>query len=160
MSESKKKNTGNLWTIVALLVFSILLMVGYKLRASLVPDATVIAPLDISCDLRKSECWSDLPSGGKISLAITPKDIPTLTPLELTIVTDAVNVSSVEIDFVGVDMNMGYNHTVLVKSDNTHFKGTAIIPVCVASKMTWEARVMLQTDTGVVMAPFRFHTLK
>jgi hypothetical protein len=57
-------------------------------------------------------------------------------------------------------MDMGYNRSKLDKVDAAHFKGKAIIPVCVRSKMEWEARVLLYTDHGLIMAPFRFFTMK
>ena len=160
MPDSKNDSLGSLWTIVALLVFLILLLLAYKLKDFSTPDVTAIAPLDSSCDLRKGKCWSELPNGGKVSFSIMPKDIPVLAPLELMVTTEAVDVSTVELDFVGINMDMGYNHTKLERTGRHHFKGTAIIPVCVRDKMVWEARILLQTDTGLLMAPFRFYTLK
>lgn len=138
----------------------VLLLIGYKLKNSSPPDFMVVGTLNTSCDLRKETCWSDLPTSGKVGFSISPKSIPILTSLELTISTESMKVSTVEVDFVGIDMDMGYNHTKLGKFDSNLFKGSAVIPICVRAKMEWEARILLQTDTGLVMAPFRFHTLK
>jgi len=57
-------------------------------------------------------------------------------------------------------MEMGYNRPKLNAIDKINFKGQAILPVCVRSKMDWEARVLLKTDKGTIMAPFRFFTTK
>jgi len=154
------KKTSHLWTIIALLVLVILLTVSYKLKDLLEPSISATAELDTACDLRKGMCTSDLPGGGKVGFAITPNSIPILRPLELQVVTEGVNVSKVEVDFIGVGMDMGYNRPELKAEDARHFKGKTIIPVCVRSKMDWEARVLLHTDHGLVMAPFQFYTQK
>jgi len=154
------KNSFNLWTIIALLVLAILLAVSYKLKDFLKPGVTATAALDKSCDLRKGACTSTLPNGGKVTLSINPNDIPILRPLELKVETEGVKASEVEVDFIGIGMEMGYNRPKLAAKDSSHFKGRAILPVCVRSKMDWEARVLLHTDDGLIMAPFRFFTLK
>ena len=157
---SSEKKASNLWTIVALLALVILLTVSYKLKDLLKPGVTLSAEVDPSCDLRSGACTLNLPTGGKVSFVISPNDIPILRPLELQVQTQGVEVSGVEVDFVGVDMEMGYNRSKLEAKDSNHYMGKAVLPVCVRSKMEWEARVLLQTREGLIMAPFRFYTLK
>ncbi|MCK5809993.1 MAG: hypothetical protein KAH00_02840 [Cocleimonas sp.] len=158
----RKKNnkSEHLWTIVAVLGFTLLLLIGYKLKASLTPNITTTTPLDKSCDLRQGKCTTLLPTGGKISLSITPNTLPILHPLELTVTIDSIDASKIEVDFIGIGMDMGYNRSTLDKVDAKNFKGKAVIPVCIRSKMEWEARVILYTDHGLIMAPFRFFTIK
>lgn len=164
VSPSKNdKNSGQFWTIVAVLVLAILLAVSYKLKDILKPNVAVTVALDESCDLRAGECISELPGGGKVSLSINPNDIPILRPLALQVKTEGVEVSTVEVDFIGIGMEMGYNRSKLEASQDSsknQFTGKAILPVCVRSKMDWEARVLLKTDEGLVMVPFRFFTNK
>lgn len=156
---SSKKIT-NLWTTVALLTLALLLLVSYKLKDMLRPTIAVSAELDESCDLRKAACTSKLPGGGHVTFSISPNDIPILRPLQIDVKIDGEAVSQVEIDFTGIGMDMGYNRPKLTAITKTQFKGKAILPVCVRSKMDWEARVLLQTKRGLLMAPFRFYTLK
>jgi len=158
--ETSEKMASKLWTIVAVLVLAILLAVSYKLKDIFQPSVTSTAALNESCDLRSAPCTSELPGGGKVSLSINPKDIPILRPLTLNVTIDGVEASSVEVDFIGIGMEMGYNRPKLNAIDKTNFKGEAILPVCVRSKMDWEARVLLKTDKGTIMAPFRFFTTK
>lgn len=161
MKKISKENTSEyLWTIVAVLGFVVILIFGYKIKASLSPQITATAERNASCDLRQGKCLSELPYGGTVSLLITPNTLPLLHPLSLTVEVAGVNVSTIEVDFIGIGMDMGYNRSKLDKVDAHHFKGKAVIPVCVRSKMEWEARVLLQTKKGVIMAPFRFYTLK
>ena len=158
-STSSKKIT-NLWTTVALLALILLLIVSYKLKDMLRPVVAASAELDESCDLRKTACTSKLPGGGSVTFSISPKDIPILRPLQIDVKVEGVTVSNTEIDFTGIGMDMGYNRPKLEPITKAQFKGRAILPVCVRSKMEWEARVLLQTERGLIMAPFRFFTLK
>lgn len=159
-TSSTTKKSGQLWTIISVLVLAILLAVSYKLKDLLEPGVTATAVLDESCDLRKGVCTSELPGGGKVTFSINPNDIPILRPLTLQVKTEGVDVSNVEVDFIGIGMEMGYNRPKLGVVDKTNFKGEAILPVCVRTKMDWEARVLLKIGDGLIMAPFRFYTLK
>lgn len=160
MQNLETKKQGNLWTIVALLALVLLLTVSYKLKDMLKPTIATKAELDESCDLRKGSCTSTLPGGGTVSLSISPNDIPILRPLTLDVKIDGIEVSKAEVDFIGIGMEMGYNRPGLEPITKKQYMGRAILPVCVRSKMVWEARVLLQTNDGLIMAPFRFHTLK
>ena len=150
----------NLWTTVALLCLVLLLAVSYKLKDMLKPNVAVKAALDESCDLRKGPCTSNLPGGGQVSLSISPKTIPILRPLQIDVKVDGVDVSKAEVDFTGLGMDMGYNRPNLEPVEKNHYMGKAILPVCVRSRMDWEAKVLLETDRGLIMAPFRFFTQK
>lgn len=160
MQNSETKKSNHLWTIVALLTLVLLLVVSYKLKDMLKPSISATAQLDKSCDLRKGACTSTLPDGGTVRFSITPKDIPILRPLKFKVTVDGVAVSNVEVDLTGIGMDMGYNRPKLESLGNNQFLGKAIIPVCVRAKMDWEAKVLLQTDHGLIMAPFQFYTLK
>lgn len=157
---ASSKKTANLWTTVALLALVLLLLISYKLKDMLRPIVAISVELDESCDLRKAACTSKLPNGGSVTLSISPNDIPILRPLQIDVKIDGEVVSEVSIDFTGIGMDMGYNRPKLQAISKTQFKGKAILPVCVRSKMEWEAKVLLQTDHGLIMAPFRFYTLK
>ncbi len=159
-SKNKDKSGNHLWTIIAFLVLAVLLTASYKLKDLLKPGITTTVELDENCDLRKGKCTSELPGGGKVSFSISPDDIPVLRPLQLEVDVDDIAISGVEVDFIGLGMEMGYNRPALSAITKTHFSGDTVLPVCVRSKMDWEARVLLQTKKGVIMVPFRFYTLK
>jgi hypothetical protein len=124
----------------------------------LYPEIAASAPLDPDCNLRGAPCTGRLPDGTRVIFAIQPADIPVVVPLQLTVVITGGAVASVEVDFAGVDMNMGYNRVALQPEGPGRFTGTGILPVCVRARMTWEARVLLHTPGGLLAAPFRFDT--
>ena len=89
---------------------------------------------------------------------ITPRRIPPAEKLELWVRTHSIDARQVEVDFAGVDMNMGFNRATLDPIGPGEFAGPGMLPVCVRARMTWEARVLLHTDEGLAAAPFRFDT--
>ncbi|MGF1546725.1 MAG: hypothetical protein ACFCUG_05330 [Thiotrichales bacterium] len=146
--------------ILVLVAFGVLAIVGYLARGSLEPKIIAAAAYDSNCDLRSGACELALPTGGSIRFEIEPRTIPLLEPIALTVALKDAPVTAVEVDFVGVDMNMGYNHARLVAQDDGRFRGSVTLPVCVRQRMDWEARVLLETPAGWTLAPFRFFTLK
>ncbi|MCK5901682.1 MAG: hypothetical protein KAG28_00920 [Cocleimonas sp.] len=160
MDYKTKKETENLWTMVAVLLFIVLVVAGYLFKSNLSQSITESAPLDPNCDLRQGACTSKLLTGGGVQFSITPDSLPILRPLKLTVSINDIKVKAISVDFIGLGMDMGYNRFILDKINKTTFTGKAIIPVCVRSKMDWEAVVLLQTDNGLIRVPFRFYTLK
>ncbi len=154
------KNTGSLlWILVTLLCVALIAIATYKTWPLLNPDIVATTPLDPGCDLRAGPCTGSFASGGSVSFEIDPKDIPVVKPLRFQVTLDGLKAAKVEVDFKGVDMDMGFNRTSLEAAGNTSFSGGGILPVCVHYAMEWEARVLVHTDRGLLAAPFRFITV-
>lgn len=146
--------------IVALLLFGIAAVVGYKLNNATQKNVALLAASDPDCELRNGPCHAELPSGGSIEFEIEPRSIPLMKPLSLKVSVRDIEVTATEIDFVGIGMNMGFNRPQLKQVSNNRFEGSTTLPICILQRMEWEARLLLETDKGTVMAPFRFYTDK
>lgn len=145
---------------MAILACGVLATLAYKLWPLLYPEVTEVASLNTGCDLRRSPCEVDFRDGGRVLLDIRPVGIPPATPLRLRVELRGIRSESVEVDFVGVDMYMGFNRVGLVEESPGLYQGSGMIPVCVRDRMTWEARVLLRTPRGLLAAPFRFDTVR
>lgn len=156
----QQKKFEHLWISGAILIFVVLLLVGYRLKDSISSSPATIAAIDPSCDLHQGKCTTRLANGASVSLLLTPQTIRALHPLSLNVVTDAINVSTINVDFRGIDMDMGYNSLTLSKEKKGNFVGETILPACIHEEMKWEARVLLTTKKGVIMVPFQFSTKK
>lgn len=132
----------------------------YKVWPLLNPQTAAVAPLDSSCDLRAGPCTSPLPGGGSITFSLSPRSIPVMQPLLLEVVVDGIEANGAEVDFQGVDMNMGFNRPRLSAAGGGRFSGQGLLPVCVRDAMEWEARVLIESELGLLAAPFRFVTVK
>jgi len=126
----------------------------------LYPQMVATAPIDPACDLRQAPCVSALPDGATVRLGLEPRTLPLLEPVRIEVEVRGVNALGVEVDFAGVDMNMGYNRPVLASQGDGRFSGEVIIPVCVRNRMEWEAKVLVRTPSGLMAAPYRFWTFK
>ncbi len=155
-----EKSDRDLWLLAGLLALVMISIVIYKLWPQLNPELTAVAAIDLECDLRAGPCVGSLPGGGEISFAIEPRDIPLLKPLQLDVELKGIAASSVEVDFVGLGMQMGFNRSQLQADGGNRFSGSGVLPVCIRDAMEWEAKVMVRTDKGIVAAPFRFITIK
>ena len=156
----KKNSWSNLISIIAFVIFATGMLASYLYNKFVLSDIQSEASIEGNCDLRVAPCTSVFPDGSKVSFSINPNTIPILQPLNLTVEAQGFKTSSVSVDFIGLNMDMGFNRTVLKAKNQSHFEGEFIIPICINSRMEWEARVKLETEEGVLMAPFRFYTTK
>jgi len=147
-----------LWAILAVLLLTVLGVVFYKAWPLLYPQALALAPLNPDCRLREGPCTATFTEGGAVTLAIEPQGIPVLAPLTIGVDLAGLQALGVELDFAGVDMNMGYNRVTLESVGDGRYQGEGMLPVCVRDRMTWEAKVLVRTRAGVMVAPFRFET--
>jgi hypothetical protein len=148
--------------IAAIPTFALAIVASVSLSLWLVPAplVTVVAPPDNACDLQLARCTSLVPGGGLVHLSISPRPVPLLRSLQLRVSVEGLDAHMVEVDIVGVGMNMGYNrHMLSVQSDGS-FTAEATLGACITGSMTWQASVMVTTGKIKVVAPFRFVTGK
>lgn len=143
---------------IAALVLAIGGAVGAKLWLVPNPETSVTAPLDPACDLNAGPCSSAIPGGGRIELSIEPRPIPLLRPLRLVVKTQGLDARLVEVDFTGMEMNMGYNRPQLKHEGEHQFTGETTLPVCITGGMAWQAAVIVTTPKIKAVAPFQFDT--
>ena len=145
--------------LVILTAAAVLGGVAWYFRDYFEPPPARTLPLD-DCDLHDGPCRRVLPGGGEVSFAIEPRSIPLTRPLKLRVEVKGVEADRVEVDFSGVTMNMGYNRPRLDKVADGLFEGEGLLPVCIRQRMDWEAKVILRTDRGSFILPWRFETVK
>ena len=155
-----KKKGKLLWQITVAVVALGLALVYYYFHDYFEPEASMTVQADPSCDLRTGGCELPLPGGGLVSFSIEPENIPVMQPLQLDVAVRGIEVQGVEVDFTGVDMNMGFNRSGLAETTPGHFRGESTLPVCIRNRMDWEARVIIKTKSGSIVAPFLFYTVK
>jgi len=153
-------NPEYLWLVGAVLIFIVLLLVGYSIKKSMPHNDSFIVTVNSSCELQQGKCTTSLANGASVSLLLTPNTIRVLHPLLLKVVVEGINISTVNIDFRGISMDMGYNSLTLSKDQEGVFVGETILPACTHLEMKWEARILLSTEQGVIMAPFQFSSRK
>ncbi len=148
----------NLWLALVILLAAVVGVAAYKLQPVLKPEPVLMAQPEAGCDLRVAGCNARFPGGGVLTFEVEPKGIPVVTPLVLRVSLSGLEADAVEVDFAGVDMNMGYNRPALSSVGPGRYEGNGMLPICVRDRMNWEARVLLHGPRGLLAAPFRFET--
>jgi hypothetical protein len=163
MKESAQEMSyGNrlLWLFAGLLLVLVCGVAIYKAQPILFPKITQSAAVDPDCDLRTAPCISSLIDGARVRFEIEPREIPLVKPLQLQVLLEGLNADKVEVDFSGVDMNMGFNRVALHPGKKGEFIGKGMLPVCVRDAMEWEAKVLITTPQGLISVPYRFITVR
>ncbi len=152
--------------ILSVVLIGVLLSLAYyKNQQAQSQQVLLRLTVDQSCDLQKSDCslkWAE----GEITLSITPRPIPLVKPLQIAVQlksrpeAETKQVQGVTVDFKGTTMNMGPNNVKLIESAPNTWTGSGMLPVCIRNQMEWQADVYLQTEQGIIIAPFIFITRK
>ena len=151
-------------SVSVILILLLLTAAYYKVQLSQKQNIIVQAEPQPDCDLQTSVCQVNIPGGGEVSLYIEPRPIPLVTQLDLNVKIKDLKAEAVSVDFQGTTMNMGPNSVVLnsksVSDEHSSFQGKGMLPVCIRNSMEWKAQVFVQTQEGIVVAPFIFVTHK
>jgi len=114
--------------------------------------------ISADCDLHAGPCRHHL-AGGSVTFSISPREIPLMKPLKLLVATEGLAVHGVVVEIRGLNMEMGLNRTPLTRTDEGHWEGETILPICSQRQMEWEAAVQLNAE-GRFEVPFSFHTTR
>ena len=144
--------------LIGVLLILLVVVVGYKLSPMLLPKADVTVQPDAGCDLQRQACVARLPGGGSIELEMGERPIPLVKPFEVRIKANDFKPGRVEIDFAGIEMNMGYNRLLLTPRGDGGFVAEATLPVCITGQMAWQGTVLLESGHERIAIPYRFIT--
>lgn len=142
--------------LIGFLLIALIVVVGYKLSPMLLPKADVTVMPEPGCDLHHGACSVRLPGGGKAELSSSVRPIPMVKPFQIEVKLEGIDAQQVEVDFTGIDMNMGLNRPQLVAQGNGLYRAQASLPVCITGAMDWQATVLIETGSQRIAIPFRF----
>jgi len=144
--------------LIGVLLIALVVVVGYKLSPLLLPKSDLVVEPDPACDLQRGPCRVALPDGGSVELAMGSLPIPLVRPFEARITTEGVTPTRVEVDFSGVDMNMGYNRPRFAERGHGVYAAEVTLPVCITGQMEWQATVLIEAGGRRIAIPHRFVT--
>ena len=144
--------------LIGLELIALVVIVGYKLSPMLLPRADVTVLPDPLCNLQREACSVTLPSGGTIRLAMGTRPVPLVKPFELQVTTSGFSPTRVEVDFAGIDMNMGLNRPQLEARGEGRYAAEVTLPVCITGHMDWQATVLVESGRERIAIPYRLST--
>jgi hypothetical protein len=147
-----------LMDVIGVLLIALVVVIGYKLSPMLLPKADVTVQPDPACDLQQQTCAVDLPGGGKIALSMGTRPVPMVKPFAVQVSTQGFVPGRVEVDFTGIDMNMGFNRPELTLREAGTYVAEATLPVCITGQMDWQVTLLLETGSQRIAIPFRLRS--
>lgn len=147
-----------LFDVIGILLIALVVVVGYKLSPMLLPKADLTVQPDPACDLQHQACAVELPGGGRVELSSGVRPVPMVKPFEIEVATAGLAPTRVEVDFAGVDMNMGYNRPQLAARGNGRYAAEATLPVCITGLMDWQVTVLIETGSQRIAIPYRLRS--
>ncbi len=144
--------------IVGILLLVLIVLIGYKLSPLLMPKADFTVDPDPACNLQLQACTVTLPGGERLTVEAGTRPIPLVRSFQWRVLVPDAGVRRVDVDFSGVDMDMGFNRPQLQAAKDGMFVADVSLPVCVTGRMTWQATVLLETASARIAVPFRFVT--
>jgi len=144
--------------LIGMELIALVVVVGYKLSPMLLPKADLTVQPDPACNLQQQACAVTLPNGGQIELNMATRPIPLVKPFQVEVATRGFTPARVEVDFAGIDMNMGLNRPQLAAGSDGRFVGEVTLPVCITGHMDWQATVLIETGSERIAVPYRFGT--
>lgn len=155
-----EKRTSPMLIISGVLIIALLFAGYYKVEMAKKNNVIAQIEPDKSCDLQKTACSLKLPNGGKVTLDIQPRPIPLVQTINIQVNTEGIKAEAISVDFKGTTMNMGPNNVTLKSESPDSYSAQGMLPVCIRNFMEWQADVYIQTQQGIVIAPFVFVTKK
>ena len=144
--------------VIGLELIALVVVVGYKLSPMLLPKADITVQPDPVCNLQSEACSVTLPSGGNVRLSMGTRPVPLVKPFEVEVATSGFSPARVEVDFAGIDMNMGLNRPQLAARGAGNYVAEVTLPVCITGNMDWQATVLIEAGIERIAIPYRFST--
>ncbi|WP_168735260.1 hypothetical protein [Pseudothauera rhizosphaerae] len=143
--------------LIAAAVALALAVAAYWLEPILFPQPDFVAAPDPGCSLHHGPCTATL-AAGRIEVRFEPRPIPLAQAFRVRVATEGLAPRKIEIDFTGVEMNMGSNLVTLAPVADDSYAAEAVLPVCSSGPMKWRATVILHTGRGRILIPYVFDT--
>lgn len=133
--------------------------VGYRLWQQRQPPPPVVhGEVLRGCDLQRGPCVASFPGGGRLTLDITPRPIPSGASFRVEVKLYNLAANVVQIDLGSPSMNMGNHRQMLTAHTDTLFVGQTTLPACTRGRMDWQLTVTARTRRGPLGARFGFES--
>ena len=141
--------------MAAFLIVPVIIFVFFVWRENSL-DVVETGVVDSSCDVHQTTCEARFNNGSSLFFSMNPKPIKPLTELAIEVQLSNLEAQQVLVDFQGIGIDMGFYRPELKTQNNSLYSGQASLSVCTLDKMLWQATVIVKSEKGVMIAPFRF----
>jgi hypothetical protein len=112
----------------------------------------------LSCDPNKGQCSFNSTVLGSGYILFKPFPI-VLNKKHKLIVKTQYKADRLEADFLGLDIDMGYNR-VLLEFKDSFYQANVFLPTCAKERMLWQLSILATDDDKKYATVFKFETVK
>ena len=113
---------------------------------------------DAPCDLGAGPCRHALPGGGHLELALSPRPVPLMQRVRVTVRIEGGDWRPERGLITGLNMRMAPNPVSLAPAGPGRWEGETILPVCSQRRMHWRFALFLEGKGGRRQIHDEFHT--
>lgn len=144
--------------IVSFLILALAGLIIYEaVNINSVEDFNIKVMPAQKCDLHSQNCKVSVPELGEAILSFAPRPIQMNKSLNMFVTTSFEDQVEVWIDFLGLEMEMGFNRTKLKYIDNK-YSANGFLPTCSEKKMTWKTTLLIKKGDVTYGYEYRFVT--
>ena len=147
----------------AIILFLITAISGLLVELGVLENksANSIKHLDTDkCDLGQGICFFDDAILGRGSVEIFPRPILLNRRSQIKVVVSKDVISRLEVDFLGIEIPMGYIRPELKAKKANVYVGEVFLPTCIREQMTWKATLLFEIENELYAREYRFVTAK
>ncbi len=141
--------------LIGALMLALPIVVAYKLSPILFPTPDIEVLPATGCNIVQRACPASIP-GGVVALRLLAPSTTLAGSFQVSLTTQGIVPDKVEIDFAGVDMDMGPSRTTLKPDGNGHYTAETRLPACITGAMLWRATVVLHMRGQRAIIPYAF----
>lgn len=144
--------------IVSFLILALASLIIYEaMNVNKVENFNITMQQTTDCDLHVEECQVQVPELGTAILKLNPKPIHMNKSLRMEVETKFDDPVDVWIDFLGLEMEMGFNRTKLKKTEG-RYQSEGYLPTCTEKTMTWKTTLLIKKGDVTYGYEYRFVT--
>ena len=144
--------------IVSFLILGLASLIVYEaMNITKVEDFNISMLPTNDCDLHVENCEVQVPDLGIAILKLSPKPIQMNKSLKMQVETKFDDQVDVWIDFLGLEMEMGFNRTKLKVIENI-YQSEGYLPTCTEKRMTWKTTLLIKKGDVTYGYEYRFVT--
>lgn len=144
--------------IVSFLILGLASLIIYEaMNVTKVEDFNITMLPTKECDLHIEDCEVQVPNLGTAIIKLSPKPIHMNKSLKMQVETKFDDRVDIWIDFLGLEMEMGFNRTKLKFIENK-YQSEGYLPTCSEKKMTWKTTLLIKTGDITYGYEYRFVT--
>lgn len=156
---TSKLESSNIKTLLNLLILAgVLVYVGWLGRDYLEQqqgNTKVLATVD--CQPEQANCiYSNKQQQIRLLFGTGEETVKSGQPIKALVRIEGEGIKASQISFQGRDMYMGENHFPLSETSPGVYETEVQLPVCTTGRMTWQAKVQLNTDGQAKGLTFQF----